>query len=110
MPISKTQRQRDLSRQGGWGKEKDEREAVTVCPECLKKICGAVSPDPGPQRKRVCSQETCHQKPGYGTGHPGLGTCKRHFGCTPTQERLAAKREIRMEMRAYGVPVEIDPG
>jgi hypothetical protein len=52
---------------------------------------------------------------GYGTGHPGFGPCKWHFGSTPTIERKYAVEGLRytsiklMEEMGLDVGAKITP-
>lgn len=54
-----------------------------------------------PREKRHCGaakrQGTgqCTRPAGWGTDHPGFGTCKFHGGCTPASTKAAAEQEAR---------------
>lgn len=51
----------------------------------------------------------CGRPAGWGTDHPGYGTCKLHLGST-TNHQTAAEREIATAaVEVYGLPREIDP-
>lgn len=41
------------------------------------------------------SGELCKLPSGYGTGHPGVGPCKYHFGATPQVEGGFARKRIK---------------
>jgi hypothetical protein len=45
---------------------------------------------------------------GYGTGHPGVGPCKHHFGATPNQEGAFARVRIKDAALVYVNEQKID--
>jgi hypothetical protein len=51
-----------------------------------KRLCGAA--------KRQGTGR-CTRPAGWGTQHPGFGTCKFHGGCTPSSSKAAAEQETR---------------
>lgn len=53
-------------------------------------------------------QRNCGLARGWGTTHPGFGTCKWHFGNT-TSGKLAAAKETGLKMLKYTSPIEVDP-
>lgn len=53
-----------------------------------KPLCGA-------KRAGADKEGTCRLPAGYGTGHPGVGPCKWHFGATKTIERKYALQGLR---------------
>ena len=69
-----------------------------------KDLCGG--------RKRQ-TDGTCTRPAGWGTPHPGIGTCKLHGGSTPNSvthaHRITAQRTIDAYINAYGQPRHIDP-
>jgi hypothetical protein len=62
----------------------------------------------GAQRKGEAGP--CTRPAGWGTDHPGVGTCKLHLGCTPTHQRAAHLEIARRECDRLGIQIEIDPG
>lgn len=59
-------------------------------------LCGAPTKGTG---------KPCTQPAGWGTGHPGVGHCKRHLGNTPAHAKAAAVAEAR----AMGYPIDVTP-
>lgn len=53
---------------------------------------------------------TCKQSAGAGTDHLGFGRCKYHGGNSPSHKNKAARDEVAHRFKAYGTPVDIDPG
>lgn len=53
--------------------------------------------------------EPCTKPKGWGTSHPGWGTCKLHGGSTPNGIKAAVKAMHAAEMATMGEPREIDP-
>lgn len=51
----------------------------------------------------------CTKPAGWGTPHPGTGSCRFHGGNSPTHIRAAQASEARKAVAAYGVPVETTP-
>lgn len=70
--------------------------------------CGARLKQP-----REDGREFCTHDRGWGTDHPGTGTCKLHFGATPNGARAAAMEVLEQgrtqARRRLGVPDGIDP-
>jgi len=52
--------------------------------------------------------ETCKLPAGYGTGHPGVGPCKWHFGSTPTLEGKHARERIRDAALRHAINYQLD--
>lgn len=48
---------------------------------------------------------TCTRSAGWGTSHPGYGTCKYHGGATPNANKSAAVKIAR----SMGEPLDIEP-
>lgn len=54
--------------------------------------------------------EKCTLAAGWGTPHPGQGSCKHHGGCVRSHVRKAAKDEANAEYRKLlGTPQEMNP-
>jgi hypothetical protein len=55
----------------------------------------------------------CTQAAGWGTGHPGIGACKLHGGCTPNHRKAAeivrVEREAACQLRAEGYEPSVNP-
>lgn len=51
----------------------------------------------------------CTRPPGWGTGHPGIGSCKFHGGSTRNHEVAAAVTLARRELAVMGRPLDIEP-
>jgi hypothetical protein len=51
----------------------------------------------------------CGLPAGHGTDHVGIGHCKLHGGCTPTQVKAAQNQMAASAVQTYGLPVEVDP-
>lgn len=51
----------------------------------------------------------CGRPAGWGTDHPGVGTCKLHLGATPNHERAAQREQARQAVEAHGLPRDVDP-
>src|SRR5262245_56488038 len=54
------------------------------------------------------SGRTCQMPAGYGTGHPGVGPCKHHFGATPGMEGNYARIRIKDAALVYANEARID--
>lgn len=66
-----------------------------------RRYCGAKTR----QEKRPCKRGR-----GWGTSHPGYGTCKMHGGCTPSGIKAAAKEAARdFAVGMLGAEVDVDP-
>ena len=64
-----------------------------------KRLCG------GPRKNGA----KCTRPAGWGTDHPGYGTCKLHLGNTESH-RAKARREMAGEaVVTFGLPREVDP-
>jgi hypothetical protein len=59
-------------------------------------------------KKTDGSGDTCKMPAGYGTGHPGVGPCKHHFGATPMQEGNHARVRIKDAALVYANDQRID--
>lgn len=59
------------------------------------------------------AEGTCRKTAGWGTDHPGYGSCRLHGGSTSTQTTGAARQRAEAEARAVlaelGVPAVEDP-
>lgn len=64
------------------------------------RLCGAPKKD----------KTTCKQPAGAGTDHLGFGRCKYHGGNSPSHKNKAARDEVAHRFKAYGTPIDIDPG
>lgn len=51
----------------------------------------------------------CQHEAGWGTTHPGYGSCKLHGGCVPNGIKAAALIEAAEASRVMGTPIEVDP-
>lgn len=61
-----------------------------------------------------CGGETkaggaCQRPAGWGTSHPGAGSCKLHTGSTPTGELHGLVLLARREQQVMGKPLSIEP-
>lgn len=73
-------------------------------PKSGDRYCGALKR----QQPFDGAAETCHRPKGWGTDHPGFGTCKLHGGKAPGH-RVKAQREMAAAASAtYGLPIVID--
>lgn len=63
--------------------------------------CGAL--------KRDGSGDHCGQAAGWGTSHPGIGTCKLHGGATANHEARASLELATRAVTTYGLPRDVDP-
>jgi hypothetical protein len=54
--------------------------------------------------------EPCRALAGMGTSHPGIGTCRHHFGNAPNHIKHAIKEEAKKHTRTFGEPKKILPG
>lgn len=61
-------------------------------------------------RRRDGSGKACHRPAGWGTDHPGEGTCKLHLGSTQNHRIAAQREQARQAVVTYGLPREVDPG
>jgi hypothetical protein len=53
---------------------------------------------------------SCRRPAGWGTSHPGTGTCKLHGGSTRSHVARAQQEAAREACATYGLPVDGDPG
>lgn len=51
----------------------------------------------------------CHRPKGWGTSHPGSGSCKLHGGSTQNHHIAAQTEMARKAVATYGLPREVDP-
>jgi hypothetical protein len=58
-----------------------------------------------PEGKR----RVCHKPKGWGTIHPGTGTCKHHGGSAPSSIKAAQAEVARQAIQTLGVPVDVGP-
>lgn len=65
-----------------------------------RKYCGA---------KKRQGEGTCTRPAGWGTDHPGTGSCKLHGGKTPSGNKAAQREQAERAVAVYGLPREIDP-
>jgi hypothetical protein len=70
--------------------------------------------DTGGCEKRHCharrkSGGVCHRPAGWGTSHPGAGTCKLHLGSTADHTKYAQGQQARELVKTYGLPIDISP-
>lgn len=69
------------------------------------RFCGA--------RKRQ-GEGDCARPAGWGTSHPGWGSCKLHGGSTQSgitaAERERAEAALAEATRTYGLPLDVEPG
>lgn len=63
----------------------------------------------GPCGARTRSGGTCGKTAGWGTEHVGIGRCKLHGGCTPTQVKTARAEQARQAVAAFGLPLDVEP-
>jgi hypothetical protein len=61
----------------------------------------------GGHRRRA--EKPCQRPAGWGTDHPGIGTCKLHLGCTRNHKRSAEIELARRECAALGIPIDTTP-
>jgi hypothetical protein len=61
-------------------------------------------------RKRDGSGNTCTRPAGWGTDHPGIGSCKLHGGSTPNHKTAARVEQARRDVATYGLPIDVEPG
>lgn len=77
---------------------------------CCGAITKSTSRDPEFNRQRG---DRCKQSAGWGTDHPGAGTCKFHQGNSTPMKRIAyrelADMSARRELARFGVAVDIGP-
>lgn len=56
----------------------------------------------------------CTQPAGWGTPHPGFGSCKLHGGSTPNQvasaQRAQTEQAVELAKQTYGLPIDVEPG
>jgi hypothetical protein len=52
----------------------------------------------------------CRALAGMGTSHPGLGTCRHHFGNAPNHIKHAIKEEAKKHATSFGEPKRVMPG
>lgn len=60
-------------------------------------------------KKRDGSGDTCKRPAGWGTDHPGYGSCKLHGGSMTSHKIRAKKEQAAQAAAAYGLPIDIDP-
>lgn len=115
----------DLGISGLEGSEGDEAEDVVVVIEEKgaydpARHCGGTrrsGDKPGPHlshgkivvREGGGKHQPCTLPKGWGTDHPGSGTCRHHFGTTPTHEAAAAQEAAAKALEKMGVPIPADP-
>lgn len=51
----------------------------------------------------------CERPKGWGTPHPGIGSCKFHGGSTATHVKAAEREMAKRACVSLGIPVEIHP-
>ncbi len=51
----------------------------------------------------------CQRPAGWGTDHPGIGSCKMHGGSTPGAEKHAKGILARMALEKLAIPITGDP-
>lgn len=51
----------------------------------------------------------CHQQPGWGTSHPGVGKCRWHLGNTANVIKSAQDQMARLEVANLGLPQDVHP-
>lgn len=71
-------------------------------------------PTEGYDSEKHCGGRTrpgyfCKRPKGWGTGHPGIGSCKKHGGKTPTQETHGALVKAQQLADRLAIPVRIHP-
>lgn len=54
--------------------------------------------------------EPCRALAGMGTKHPGIGTCRHHFGNAPNHVKHAIKEAAKRHQRSFGEPKKVMPG
>lgn len=84
----------------------DTGDGHRTCPDCQRPICGARKTGGG---RNSNTSSWCHQAPGWGTDHNGVGTCKRHGGATRNARTHAATIEAERQVATLGLPRDIDP-
>lgn len=67
-----------------------------------------------PHGVRYCNAKTrnggpCKHEAGWGTDHPGFGTCKFHFGATPSGRKAAARQEAALRVAEWGGRLDVTP-
>lgn len=55
------------------------------------------------------SGDRCTRTAGWGTEHPGFGSCKWHTGDTPAGVAHAEKERAKLAVEQFGIPVETTP-
>lgn len=75
------------------------RAPATVAPRA-REYCGA---------KRTRSEGTCTRPAGWGTDHPGYGSCKWHAGSTPNGRAAARVMMARDSLERLGVAAPLAP-
>lgn len=68
-------------------------------PRAMANLCGAETRKGSP----------CGRPAGWGTSHPGAGSCKLHTGATPAGELHGQILLARRDMIAMGAPLPIEP-
>lgn len=63
--------------------------------------CGALKTDG--------SGDRCTLRAGFGTDHPGFGTCKHHLGATPAGVTSAEKERAKKATEQFGIAVVTTP-
>lgn len=58
---------------------------------------------------RARTGKPCGRPAGWGTSHPGIGSCKLHGGSTPSGEKSASRKLAARAVVTYGGPVDVDP-
>ena len=51
------------------------------------------------------SGKPCRLPAGWGTDHPGVGKCRKHFGSSPNHQVAAVEEQARQAAAKFGVPV-----
>lgn len=59
--------------------------------------------------KKHQTEGTCKKPPGWGTDHPGYGSCKLHSGSTPSGKAVAARQRVKAEAEAALRGMNIEP-
>lgn len=77
----------------------DEKPTRIDKPKCGGKV--KTRPDP--------TGKGCTRPKGWGTSHPGTGSCKLHGGSTSAGTKSAAKEAARNAVGTYGLPRNVDP-
>lgn len=71
-------------------------------------VPGADTGQDGKCGGKTSSGGRCKQAAGWGTSHPGVGTCKLHLGSTANHVKAASKEIARQECVRHAIPIEID--